>query len=106
MIFGEITNPFSFEIHHAHYSILHDQGHRDFRAHIRMRRDIARVSRRIGRPNDLARYRRRARDALAEWNIVDGDALVIALAEAMRENLPIGVQQENAEGIESHQRVY
>ena len=60
MVFSEIAYFFAFEVHDTDRAVLQNERHGDFRANVRLRCDVARISQRIHHAHDLARFGGRA----------------------------------------------
>ncbi len=99
MLLGEVADALALHIQHAHHAILHHQRHGHFGMNVRLRRDIARVLRGVYDAHRLPRFRRGARDALAQRNIIELDAFIVTNAKAVAQQLLLGIHQQNAEGV-------
>ncbi len=103
VIVAEVADAVAFEIHHADHAVLHDQRHGDLGADIGVGGDVARIFVGVVDADDFARFGGGAGEALAERNVVDVHALVVADAEEVLEGLRLVIDGENAEGVVVHQ---
>ena len=99
MLLREVRDAFAFEIHHADDTIADDERNSHFGADIGMRRNVSRIRQDVVDANDLALLRGSAGDSLPERDIVEVDALVVPLAEAMAKAPVLRIDKQDAEGI-------
>ena len=106
MIVGEEGHVLAFQVHHAGDTVLRHQRNGDFGANIRMRGDVARVLAGILHPHRGALLDGRAGDALAQRYVVQVHALVVTDAEAVAQQLPFGIHQQDVEGVVINQAAH
>src|SRR5581483_11149715 len=105
VVLSEEADTVAFYIQHSHYAVLHDQRNGEFGTDVGVRGNITRVRKGVHHANRLARFRGRARNAFADWDIIQVDSLIVASAEPMPQYLPFRVHQQNTERIVADQRM-
>src|SRR5581483_3053331 len=78
---------------------------RDLRTNIGVRGDVTLIGQSVDHPHDLARLRGCASQPFAQWDVIQIHALIVTFAEAMPQHLTFGIQEQNAESVEGHQRM-
>src|SRR5580704_15343181 len=99
MILGKISDAFALDVHNANQAILDDQGNGDLAPDIRMGCDVAGIFEGIPNADYFPRQSGGAGQAFTQRDVVEIDALVVALAKTVAQDLALLVDEHNTECV-------
>ena len=99
VVVGEEADAVAFEVDYADHAVLRDERHGDLGADIGVGGDVARVLGGFVNADGFARLGGGAGDALAEGDVIDLYALVVAARKAVAQQLLLVIDEQDAEGV-------